>query len=159
MPAVYFPVSILQNGIKLTTEPPRGIKANLKRSFNDQLEAVHPQRQEIFHKLLWGLSYFHSIILERKKFGPLGWNISYDFNDSELETSKTVIKMLLEQEAIPWEALLFVTGQINYGGRVTDDWDRRCLMTILKKFLNPEIADLNYRFCENQKYSIPFFGT
>lgn len=29
MPAVYFPVSILQNGIKLTTEPPRGIKANL----------------------------------------------------------------------------------------------------------------------------------
>lgn len=34
MPADYFPVSILQNGIKLTTEPPRGIKANLKRSLN-----------------------------------------------------------------------------------------------------------------------------
>jgi dynein heavy chain len=33
MPASYFPVSILQNGIKLTTEPPRGLKANLKRSF------------------------------------------------------------------------------------------------------------------------------
>jgi len=33
MPASYFPVSILQNGIKLTTEPPRGIKANLKRSW------------------------------------------------------------------------------------------------------------------------------
>ena len=32
MPAIYFPVAILQNGIKLTTEPPRGIKANLKRS-------------------------------------------------------------------------------------------------------------------------------
>jgi dynein heavy chain len=33
MPASYFPVSILQNGIKLTTEPPRGLKANLRRSF------------------------------------------------------------------------------------------------------------------------------
>ena len=35
MPASFFPASVLQNGIKLTTEPPRGIKANLKRSWND----------------------------------------------------------------------------------------------------------------------------
>jgi len=35
MPANYFPVSILQNGIKLTTEPPRGLKANLKRSWGN----------------------------------------------------------------------------------------------------------------------------
>lgn len=34
MPASYFPVSVLQNGIKLTTEPPRGLKANLKRKWN-----------------------------------------------------------------------------------------------------------------------------
>jgi dynein heavy chain len=42
--------------------------------------------------------------------------------------------LLSEQDQIPWDALLFVTGEINYGGRVTDDWDRRCLKTILKKF-------------------------
>lgn len=35
MPADYFPVAILQNGLKMTTEPPRGIKANLKRSYTN----------------------------------------------------------------------------------------------------------------------------
>lgn len=35
MPASYFPVSVLQNSVKLTTEPPRGMKANLKRSWTN----------------------------------------------------------------------------------------------------------------------------
>lgn len=33
MPADYFPVSVLQNSLKLTTEPPRGLKANMKRCY------------------------------------------------------------------------------------------------------------------------------
>ena len=37
-PASYFPVAVLQNGVKLTTEPPRGIRANLKRTFKEMSE-------------------------------------------------------------------------------------------------------------------------
>ena len=54
--------------------------------------------------------------------------------------------LLNEQEAIPWDALVFITGHINYGGRVTDDWDRRCLLSILKRFYVPEILEDNYRY-------------
>jgi dynein heavy chain len=63
-PADYFPVSILQNGIKLTTEPPRGIKANLNRSLlamtNADLEAC--KKRDIFHKLTIGLCFFHALV-------------------------------------------------------------------------------------------------
>ena len=32
--------------------------------------------------------------------------------------------------------MIYTTGHINYGGRVTDDWDRVCLIAILKKYYN-----------------------
>lgn len=107
--------------------------------------------------MLWGLTFFHAIIQERQKFGPLGWNIKYEFNESDLETSKTVLQMLLTQShLVPFEALLFVTGEINYGGRVTDDWDRRCLLTILRKFYSSTTVEKNkYEFSSSPEYYIP----
>lgn len=147
MPASYFPVSILQNGVKLTTEPPRGIVANMQRAYADIKDEWldDSTKRETLHKLTFGLCFFHAVLMERRKFGPLGFNIRYEFNDSDLETSRTVLKMLLnEQEMIPWDAMLYVTGEINYGGRVTDNWDRRCLSNILKRFYAPEILEEKY---------------
>ena len=161
MPAEYFPVSVLQNGVKLTTEPPRGMRANLKRTYQNFSDTflTDCKKAEAWKKLVFGLSFFHAILQERRKFGPLGWNIRYDFNDSDLETSTTMLKIFLdEQEEIPWDAMLYVTGQINYGGRVTDDWDRRCLITLLRKYSNPEILDEGYKFSESGIYYAPLNG-
>jgi len=110
----------------LTTEPPRGLKANLRRSYDGIPEQQFEESKSHAKKMIFGLCFFHAQIQERRKFGPIGWNIRYEFNDSDLDTALTLLSLLLEeQEDIPWDALLFVTGQITYGGRVTDDWDIR----------------------------------
>jgi len=170
MPAPYFPVPVLQNGVKLTNEPPKGIRANLNRSFA-QLDTWTPfencdgnfsdgmMKIHAWKKLAFGLCFFHAVLQERRKFGPLGFNVAYEFNDSDLETSIAVLKMfLVEQPDIPWDALRYVTGQINYGGRVTDDWDRRCLMAILGRYYSTAILGDDYKFSPSGTYYAPPVG-
>lgn len=50
---------------------------------------------------------------------------------------------------------MYVTGEINYGGRVTDDWDRRCLMTNLGALCTEKILDLGYLFSSSELYYAP----
>jgi dynein heavy chain len=38
------------------------------------------------------------------------------------------------------------------GGRVTDDWDRRCVMNVLDDFYASKILDPNYCYDESQIY-------
>ena len=84
----------------------------------------------------------------------------YDFSNSDLECSMMTLRMFLEEQAeIPWKAMIYVTGQINYGGRVTDDQDRRCLMSILNKYYTPQVLDDEYTFTPSGTYRAPPAGT
>lgn len=60
---------------------------------------------------------------------------------------------MLWQAAIPWAALQYVTGQINYGGRVTDDNDRVLLTHLLPRCYTP--AALTPHFTPAQGYPLP----
>uniref|UniRef100_A0A668T451 Dynein axonemal heavy chain 1 n=1 Tax=Oreochromis aureus TaxID=47969 RepID=A0A668T451_OREAU len=125
---------ILSNGSKMTIEPPRGIKANLQKTYmrltNDFLSS---STKVYFKSLLLSLCLFHGIALERRKFGPLGFNIPYEFTDGDLNICISQLKMFLDEyQDIPYKVLKYTAGEINYGGRVTDDWDRRCLLKCCK---------------------------
>lgn len=143
-----FPISILQASIKMTTEPPKGLKANLKRLYQlitDEQFGIC-QSKEKYKKLLFSLCFFHAILLERKKFLQLGWNVIYSFNDSDFEVSENLLTIYLDeyQTTTPWDALKYLIADVNYGGHVTDDWDRRLLATYINQYFCEDTISMAY---------------
>lgn len=126
-PTNYFPNYILQNSVKMTNEAPqgniickheliysiicmnnidifliKGLKENVLRSFqsdpinNNQWFEGNSQTEN-FKKLLYSLCFFHAVVKERGLFGPLGWNIPYEFNETDLRISMMQLFMFLDE--------------------------------------------------------------
>ncbi|KAK0176317.1 hypothetical protein PV328_000464 [Microctonus aethiopoides] len=161
MPSSTFPISILENAVKVTSEPPKGIKANMKRILFDINQNFFEENDldTNWRMMIFGICFFHSIIQERKKFGPLGWNILYDFTDNDRECCLLNMKMFCEHGKISWNALTYTTGEITYGGRITDNWDLRCLKTILDNFFSPKTLEEDYIYSPSGIYYPPRFQT
>uniref|UniRef100_A0A2K6TNM5 Dynein axonemal heavy chain 6 n=1 Tax=Saimiri boliviensis boliviensis TaxID=39432 RepID=A0A2K6TNM5_SAIBB len=157
MPSNTFPVTVLQNSVKVTNEPPKGLRANIRRAFTEMTPSFFEENilGKKWRQIIFGICFFHAIIQERKKFGPLGWNICYEFNDSDRECALLNLNLYCKEGKIPWDALIYITGEITYGGRVTDTWDQRCLRTILKRFFSPETLEEHYKYSESGIYFAP----
>ncbi|EGF78014.1 hypothetical protein BATDEDRAFT_91203 [Batrachochytrium dendrobatidis JAM81] len=155
-----FPISILQCSLKMTTEPPKGLKANLTRLFDTTItDDIFSRctKSDVYQKLIFSLSMFHSILLERKKFQTLGWNVVCEFSDSDFDICENIMVVLLDEyENVPWDALKYLIAEANYGGRVTDDWDRRILRGYINQYFNDDVITTPlYHLSSMPHYYIP----
>ncbi|KNC55366.1 dynein heavy chain [Thecamonas trahens ATCC 50062] len=134
LPSGAFPVPVLQSSLKITFDPPRGIKANLLAALGELDEEEFDSGSPTWRNLSYAVSSVYAILLERKEYGPLGFNISYGWSSPDLRTAFKVVRSFLDEEAgvVPRDALTYLLGDIVLGGRVTDDLDRRLVQTLIE---------------------------
>ncbi|XP_030358369.1 dynein heavy chain 10, axonemal isoform X4 [Strigops habroptila] len=165
-PTEGFPIGILQKSLKVVTEPPNGLKLNMRATYfkipEDALEQCpHPA----FKSLVYVLAFFHAVVQERRKFGKVGWNVPYDFNESDFQVCMEILNTYLTKafqqndDKIPWRSLKYLIGEVMYGGRAIDSFDRRILTVYMDEYLGDFIFDTFqlFHFYKNDKvdYKIP----
>jgi dynein heavy chain len=149
------PIGLLHVALKVTNEAPVGIRAGLRASYQwitqDTLDAV--ARPE-WRTLLFALCFLHSVIQERRKFGPIGWNVPYEFNTSDLAAcvqalQNHVAEMAARRSVAPdWPTLRYMVSSIQYGGKITDDRDRELMDAYAEKYFHEEVLNDGYAlFC------------
>ncbi|OAF67720.1 1-alpha DHC [Intoshia linei] len=160
-PVESFPIGILQQSLKVVTEPPNGLKLNMRNTYFRITHSTKAEcNHEAFPSILFVLTFFHAVVQERRKYGKIGWNISYDFNDSDLDVCHGILITYLnkaienEDQRIPWASLKYLIGEVMYGGRAIDNYDRRILKCYMDEYMGDFIFDTfqPFHFFKNNNF-------
>lgn len=138
------PEGLLQSCICISNEPPSDLKANMTRAWatfsQDRIDAC--DKSTIFKACLFGLSFFHSVMLGRRRFGCQGWSRAYGFNMGDLRICADILESYLNRKTkiVPWQDFRYIFGEIMYGGHITDYFDRRTNNTYLSVIFNESLV-------------------
>lgn len=106
------------------------MKSNMRRAFAafspaDIERMSTPEKQDAYKSILFGLCFYHGVLLGRKKFGigigvgsgsGMGFCRAYSFNMGDLTTCADVLRNYLEaNDEVPWDDLRYMFGEVFYG--------------------------------------------
>jgi len=160
-PTPAFPVNLLQIAIKVTNEPPAGMRAGLHRTFHTTVDQERLSRVESkeWPSLVWCLSFMHSAMQERRKFGSIGFSVPYEFNNPDLEASLLFLEKHCANNLATgpdWKTVQYMIAEVQYGGRITDELDRITFNVFTEQWLNViTVAGAHLVKIDNFTYGTP----
>merc|ERR1719313_1442790 len=160
-----FPIGLLQMAIKVTLEPPAGLKAGLSRTYTTMVsqELLDKIDHQKWRTIVYVQAFLHSVVQERRKFGPIGWCVPYEYNNSDLDAcllflEKHLSTTVLVGSPLSWTTVQYMVADVQYGGRITDDLDRELFNTYAQKWFCDEIWKQSFTFnsyTSDYNYTIP----
>jgi dynein heavy chain 2 len=87
------------------------------------------------------LSWFHSLIQERRTYIPQGWVKYYEFSFGDLkagEMTLTDIEASCKGGQVQWQKVHGILENAIYGGRVDNDFDMRVLRRYMERIFNDQ---------------------
>lgn len=89
-----------------------GVRAGLLRTYTSMNQDMldYTDRPQ-YIPLVYAISFLHTVVQERRKFGPLGWNIPYEFNQADWLASCMFVQNHLDdidpKRGISWSTLRY----------------------------------------------------
>ncbi|KAL4171660.1 hypothetical protein KRP22_009750 [Phytophthora ramorum] len=144
-----FPIALLHRSTKVTNEPPAGLRAGLLRSFTVLVDQDKLDRLETpsWRSLLFAVCFLHAVVVERRKFGSLGFSVPYEFNAGDMGASLSFLERHLYTSPAPsWPTVQYMVAEVHYGGRITDELDRRLFRAYCDAWFNPTLLGSSFSF-------------
>ena len=95
-----FPAVLLQSSLKVTYEAPPSIKRNMQRTYETwSPEYISQGNSVVRSQALFALSWFHSIVQERRQYIPQGWSKFYEFTNADMRAAASIIDRLCSAQS------------------------------------------------------------
>ena len=166
-PTPSFPLALLHTSLKLAVQPPQSLRGHLHTLYSrDPLRHstffLSSPRAATLHSLTFSLSFFHATVRERRRFLHVGFTQPYPFHDADFLISLKQLAHFVNEDGAgggggggggaagggrgvgvgvsSYAALRYCVGELNYGGAVTEEWDRRVVRTLLRGLVDEAVA-------------------